>query len=109
MKHQIDRVESSRVAAHIGETVAVCGWLHARRALGAITFVVLRDGFGTLQCVVQGPVEVGVESVLRLRYYSRKADRQVCGSPLLFLPSSSSFLSSMRPSTCGWNRDLAFS
>jgi len=44
----------------------MCGWLHARRSLGSITFVVLRDGAGTVQCVVPGAVEVGVHSVIRV-------------------------------------------
>jgi nondiscriminating aspartyl-tRNA synthetase len=42
---------------HIGKTVTVRGWLHKRRDLGAIVFVVLRDRTGLLQAVVKDAAE----------------------------------------------------
>ena len=39
--------------AHIGERVTVRGWLHALRRMGQVSFVVLRDGWGTLQAVIE--------------------------------------------------------
>ena len=43
--------------AHVppGETVKVEGWIHRRRALAAVTFVILRDRTGLTQVVVKDP------------------------------------------------------
>jgi nondiscriminating aspartyl-tRNA synthetase len=40
-------------AARVGERVRVAGWLHQQRRLSGRTFLVLRDGQGTLQAVVE--------------------------------------------------------
>ena len=37
---------------HVGETVTVSGWVKTTRSGGKIAFVVLRDGTGSLQCVL---------------------------------------------------------
>src|SRR5262245_8394266 len=37
---------------HVGETVTLRGWLAARRSSGKIHFLHLRDGTGTIQCVM---------------------------------------------------------
>lgn len=37
---------------HVGATVSLSGWVTHLRSSGKIAFVVLRDGTGTLQCVV---------------------------------------------------------
>ncbi|MDQ2890306.1 MAG: asparagine--tRNA ligase [Gemmatimonadota bacterium] len=42
----------SNLHGHIGETVAVRGWVAHLRSSGKVAFIVLRDGSGTLQCVV---------------------------------------------------------
>jgi nondiscriminating aspartyl-tRNA synthetase len=43
------RIRSCEVSQHIGSRVRLRGWLAARRRLGGIAFVVLRDGWGTVQ------------------------------------------------------------
>ena len=40
------------VAAHEGKEVTLHGWLHGRRSSGKLHFLQLRDGTGTIQCVV---------------------------------------------------------
>ncbi len=40
------------VAAHEGSEVTLHGWLHARRSSGKLHFLLVRDGTGTVQCVV---------------------------------------------------------
>jgi nondiscriminating aspartyl-tRNA synthetase len=62
------RVLSSELPAHTGERVTMAGWLHAKRELGAVAFVILRDRNGLAQIVVdpsntvlQGSVETVVE------------------------------------------------
>ena len=45
------------LAAHVGDTVTVRGWLVHKRSSGKIRFLVLRDGTGVVQCVaVKGKV-----------------------------------------------------
>src|ERR1700757_1367800 len=38
-----------------GGTVLIEGWVHRRRALGAVTFLILRDRSGLAQVVVRDP------------------------------------------------------
>jgi len=40
------------IGAHAGETVTLQGWLAARRSSGKLHFLQLRDGTGTIQCVM---------------------------------------------------------
>lgn len=72
MKQQ--RVRTSQVRNHIGETVVLQGWVHAVRRVGRLAFVVLRDGWGTVQAIGKAsslePLErqrAGPESVVTIR------------------------------------------
>lgn len=40
------------IGKHIGEEVTLCGWVYQKRSSGKIRFLVLRDGTGTIQCVL---------------------------------------------------------
>jgi aspartyl-tRNA synthetase len=40
-------------STHVGQTVRLSGWLHNRRDLGGLLFVVLRDHYGVTQLVVR--------------------------------------------------------
>jgi asparaginyl-tRNA synthetase len=40
------------VAEHVGETVAIKGWLYAKTGKGRLQFLQVRDGTGMIQCVV---------------------------------------------------------
>jgi asparaginyl-tRNA synthetase len=42
----------SELAKHVGEEVTLEGWLHNKRSSGKLHFLELRDGTGTVQCVV---------------------------------------------------------
>jgi len=42
------------LADHVGERVALQGWILTRRDLGGIRFLVLRDRSGVAQCVLEG-------------------------------------------------------
>ena len=55
----IHRVLASELSAHVGETVQVSGWLHRRRELKHVTFLILRDRTGLAQAVVPGGSEQG--------------------------------------------------
>ena len=58
---------------HVGERVEVRGWLHNVRRLGGETFVVVRDGWGTIQAVTEDEADLAplaglaLESVVALR------------------------------------------
>jgi nondiscriminating aspartyl-tRNA synthetase len=47
----MQRVRSVEVAARVGQRVRVVGWLQSVRRLGAISFLVIRDGAGVVQAV----------------------------------------------------------
>src|SRR5207302_3523836 len=50
-----------RIGEHEGHTVSVCGWLAGRRSSGKLHFLQVRDGTGTIQCVMakaEVPAEV---------------------------------------------------
>ena len=40
------------IAQHEGQEVTLHGWLHNRRSSGKLHFLQVRDGTGTIQCVV---------------------------------------------------------
>jgi nondiscriminating aspartyl-tRNA synthetase len=53
----MNRIRSTEIALHVGERTIVRGWLQARRRLGGITFLVVRDGWGTVQAVMEQATE----------------------------------------------------
>jgi nondiscriminating aspartyl-tRNA synthetase len=50
----ISRVLAADLPRHIGEHVRIAGWLHRRRELKSVTFLVLRDRSGLAQVVQPG-------------------------------------------------------
>jgi len=46
-------VRSTELAAHIGKRIRVRGWLQNVRRLGGISFIIVRDGWGTVQAVTE--------------------------------------------------------
>jgi asparaginyl-tRNA synthetase len=58
-------VHVADIARHEGQEVTLHGWLHARRSSGKLHFLQVRDGTGTIQCVVfkgNVPAETFVEA-----------------------------------------------
>ncbi len=47
----ISRVLSAELPRHIGERVTIAGWLHRRRELKSVTFLIIRDRSGLAQVV----------------------------------------------------------
>ena len=45
-------VKSNELAGHVGDTVALRGWLYNKRSSGKLHFLEVRDGFGIVQCVM---------------------------------------------------------
>jgi nondiscriminating aspartyl-tRNA synthetase len=52
------RILTKELPSHIGQPVAVRGWLHKKRLLGGLTFIVLRDRSGIAQILVKDKGEV---------------------------------------------------
>ncbi len=48
----MERIRSTELGAHAGPHVRLEGWLHRLRQLSHVTFLILRDGYGTVQIVV---------------------------------------------------------
>lgn len=48
------KVKINKTTAHRGERVKIFGWVHRLRSQKDLTFIVLRDGTGYLQCILQG-------------------------------------------------------
>src|SRR5215472_6537181 len=55
----ISRVLAADLPRHVGEQVRVAGWLHRRRELKSVTFLVLRDRSGLAQAVLPTSAESG--------------------------------------------------
>ena len=51
----MQRILSSQLPGSIGETVRVAGWIHRRRLLKSVAFLILRDATGLTQIVVSDP------------------------------------------------------
>jgi nondiscriminating aspartyl-tRNA synthetase len=49
------RILSRDLPARVGETVRIAGWLHRRRPLKSVTFLIVRDAAGLAQAVVTDP------------------------------------------------------
>jgi nondiscriminating aspartyl-tRNA synthetase len=63
----VERIYSSELAEHVGERVLLAGWVHAKRELGSVSFLVLRDRAGLAQVVLDdGPLEFLAESVVEV-------------------------------------------
>lgn len=54
----MERILSRNVAAHVGKEIEVRGWLHKKRLLGGLNFIVLRDRAGLTQIVLDKEAEV---------------------------------------------------
>jgi nondiscriminating aspartyl-tRNA synthetase len=54
----MERVLSSDVAKHAGKDVLIKGWLHKKRLLGGLNFLLVRDRGGVVQVVVEDAAEV---------------------------------------------------
>ncbi|MCI0476268.1 MAG: OB-fold nucleic acid binding domain-containing protein, partial [Anaerolineales bacterium] len=49
----MEKIRTTQLHEHIGQRVVLRGWLHNLRALGKISFILLRDGYGIAQAVTQ--------------------------------------------------------
>src|SRR5256714_2644153 len=54
----MERIWTTDLSSHVGERVRLAGWLHRLRQLSGISFLILRDGKGVAQIVVDDPALV---------------------------------------------------
>lgn len=62
----ISRVMSAELAEHAGQRVEIAGWVHRRRQLKSLSFLVVRDRTGLSQVVTKFQDLPGEESVVRV-------------------------------------------
>src|SRR5436853_170675 len=55
----MERVLAADVHERVGKQVSVQGWLHKKRLLGGLTFIVIRDRSGIVQVLAKEDAEVG--------------------------------------------------
>jgi nondiscriminating aspartyl-tRNA synthetase len=84
----ISRVLSADLAAHVGERVTIAGWLHRRRELKSVSFVIIRDRAGLAQAVLPPGTgcDLPEETVLQVEGLV-KASEQAPGGAELTDPS----------------------
>ncbi len=51
----MQRILSAELPAHVGEKVTIAGWIHRRRLLKSVAFLIVRDAAGLAQVVIAGP------------------------------------------------------
>ncbi|MFI2712764.1 aspartate--tRNA(Asn) ligase [Micromonospora sp. NPDC018662] len=60
----MQRILSHELSAHVGATVRLAGWVHRRRLLKSVAFLIVRDATGLAQVVVAAPaVRAQVEAL----------------------------------------------
>ena len=84
----ISRVLSADLPRHIGERVTIAGWLHRRRELKSVTFLIIRDRAGLAQVVLPPgtPCDLPEETVLQIEGLVT-ASRQAPGGAELTAPA----------------------
>lgn len=61
------RIPAVETMHHIGREVMLAGWVHARRTMGKITFIDLRDRSGIVQVVLSPEIQDGADCIREVR------------------------------------------
>ena len=72
-------VTIEELGAHEGEEVTLRGWLAARRSSGKVHFLQVRDGSGTVQCVM-AKADVAPEVFTRADHVAQESSLEVTGA-----------------------------
>jgi asparaginyl-tRNA synthetase len=67
------------LGTHVGETVTLRGWLASRRSSGKVHFLQVRDGTGTVQCVM-GKNDVAPDVFARADHLPQETALEVTGA-----------------------------
>ena len=82
------RIRTNEASAYIGQRVRLGGWMHSWRDMGQFGFLVLRDGAGTFQAVLDNPDEMArlrglqYESVLEVEGLIAAEPRAAVGAEM---------------------------
>ncbi len=76
------RVLARDIASHVNTEITLSGWVHRVRALGAISFVLLRDRSGIVQMVYNGRTDFTLESVIHVKGKVRENEKAPGGFEL---------------------------
>ncbi|MCB0161116.1 MAG: hypothetical protein KDD83_23440, partial [Caldilineaceae bacterium] len=63
----VHEIRTTELAAHVGATVRIRGWLHTLRLLGGVNFAVVRDGWGVVQAVTEDEADFAPLTALNLQ------------------------------------------
>ncbi|HMO56594.1 MAG TPA: aspartate--tRNA(Asn) ligase [Roseiflexaceae bacterium] len=69
----MERIWTTQLGSYAGQRVRMAGWLHRLRTLSHVSFLILRDGQGTAQVVLDDPLlaaqmaELPAETVLEIK------------------------------------------
>jgi len=74
-----EKVTISELAGHVGKDVTLAGWLYNSRASGKIQFLIIRDGTGLCQCIVEKG-NVPDELFEKLKHLGRESSLTVTGT-----------------------------
>jgi nondiscriminating aspartyl-tRNA synthetase len=72
MEGIMNTIRTVEASSYVGQQVRLTGWLHNVRRLGGVSFILLRDGWGTLQAVTESEADLApianlsLESVITL-------------------------------------------
>jgi nondiscriminating aspartyl-tRNA synthetase len=59
----MQRILSAELAEHVGETVTIAGWVHRRRLLKSVAFLIVRDATGFAQVVADETTRPRIEAL----------------------------------------------
>ena len=89
---QATKTTIRQLSQHVGQTVTLSGWVYNTRSSGKIAFVILRDGTGQCQCVIEKNEttdaffdearKLSQESSVEITGLVRKEERSVGGHEL---------------------------
>jgi asparaginyl-tRNA synthetase len=71
-------VKIADLAAHVGQTVTLKGWLWNKRGSGKVQFLHVRDGSGFLQCVL-GAHDVDEATFERVKHLGQESAFEITG------------------------------
>jgi asparaginyl-tRNA synthetase len=71
-------VQANQLAAHVGQTVVLRGWLYNMRSSGKVCFLEVRDGFDIVQCVL-AKADAGEEAFARTAALGQETSLTVTG------------------------------
>jgi len=59
----VSRVLAADLPRHVGEPVTIAGWVHRRRQLKSVSFLIVRDRTGMAQVVLTGPLAEALDDL----------------------------------------------